>query len=178
MVGQVPEGYEGVDVLLALNLARDHILSCHHSRDSPSVFIKGNIVLQHIIREKPVEVSILTSNKLVLLQCILQDRRSSQPLQLDAQQIKEYLEAESCSQLVDIDERLSVDAKVMQYMITRAALLLRAYPTTLEQDQDTLKESKDEIDRMTCQLRLCEKRILVNCVAYCETILQSIQNKQ
>lgn len=99
-------------------------------------------------------------------------------LQLDAQQIKEYLEAESCSQLVDIDERLSVDAKVMQYMITRAALLLRAYPTTLEQDQDTLKESKDEIDRMTCQLRLCEKRILVNCVAYCETILQSIQNKQ
>ena len=34
------------------------------------------------------------------------------------------------------------DAKVMQYMITRAALLLRSYPTTLEQDQATMKDSK------------------------------------
>ena len=36
---------------------------------------------------------------------------------------------------------LGVDGKVMQYMITRAALLLRAYPTTLEQDQQILKET-------------------------------------
>jgi hypothetical protein len=34
-----------------------------------------------------------------------------------------------------------MDAKVMQYMITRAALLLRAYPTTLQQDQLIIKES-------------------------------------
>ena len=34
------------------------------------------------------------------------------------------------------------DAKVMQYMITRAALLLRSYPITLEQDQATMKDSK------------------------------------
>ncbi len=38
-----------------------------------------------------------------------------------------------------------MDGKVMQYMITRAALLLRAYPTTLEQDQATLKETKVKI---------------------------------
>ena len=35
-----------------------------------------------------------------------------------------------------------MDEKVYQYMITRAALLLRAYPTTLEQDQQTIKESQ------------------------------------
>ncbi len=35
----------------------------------------------------------------------------------------------------------AVDGKVMQYMITRAALLLRAYPTTLQQDQLTIKET-------------------------------------
>lgn len=99
-------------------------------------------------------------------------------LQLDAAQIKEWQEAESPHQLSEVDERLPMDGKVMQYMITRAALLLRAYPTTLEQDQETLKETKDEIERMTCQLRLCEKRILVNCVAYCENVLQSIQTKQ
>jgi len=101
-------------------------------------------------------------------------------LQLDGDQIKEWQNADgeaSAEKLLDIDNRLPVDGKVMQYMITRAALLLRAYPTTLEQDQTILKESKDEIERMTCQLRLAEKRILVNCVAYCEQILQAIQNK-
>ena len=30
----------------------------------------------------------------------------------------------------------------MQYMITRASLLLRSYPTTLEQDQQTVKDTK------------------------------------
>jgi hypothetical protein len=34
-----------------------------------------------------------------------------------------------------------VDGKVMQYMITRAALLLRAYPTTIEQDEQILKDT-------------------------------------
>ena len=39
----------------------------------------------------------------------------------------------------------------MQYMITRAALLLRAYPTTLEQDQAILKESKVWTDWDFCE---------------------------
>ena len=79
----------------------------------------------------------------------------------------------------------------MQYMITRAALLLRAYPTTLEQDQETLKDSKvvithtlptpyhyvpqDTVSLLICQLRLCEKRILVSTVAYCEQMLKQLQ---
>ena len=88
------------------------------------------------------------------------------------------------------------DAKVMQYMITRAALLLRSYPTTLEQDQATMKDSKvtesekqrnfeakitsqDPVLRLTTQLLLCEKRILVATVAYCEQKLQALQpNKE
>ncbi len=40
----------------------------------------------------------------------------------------------------------AVDGKVMQYMITRAALLLRAYPTTLQQDQLTIKETTVRIN--------------------------------
>ena len=86
------------------------------------------------------------------------------------------------------------DAKVMQYMITRAALLLRSYPTTLEQDQATMKDSKvvkffkdlvssviintiaqDPVLRLTTQLLLCEKRILVATVAFCEQKLQALQ---
>ena len=43
-----------------------------------------------------------------------------------------------------------MDEKVYQYMITRAALLLRAYPTTLEQDQQTIKESQVHARHFLC----------------------------
>jgi len=100
-------------------------------------------------------------------------------LQMDQQTMQELIEKDmdECVKLLDLEERYPVDAKVMQYMITRAALLLKAYPTTLEQDQQILKESKEPITVMTCQLRLCEKRILVNTVAYCEQKLQSIKEE-
>ena len=73
----------------------------------------------------------------------------------------------------------AVDGKVMQWLITRAALLLRSYPTTLEQDVEALKEEKDAIATITTQLVLAEKRILVATVAYCEQRLQKLgQNKE
>lgn len=100
-------------------------------------------------------------------------------LQMDQITIQEYMEKEEVDirKLCDIKERIDLDSKVMQYMITRSALLLRAYPTTLEKDQETLKESKDPITSITCQLRLCEKRILVNTVAYCEQMLKEIKEE-
>ena len=33
-----------------------------------------------------------------------------------------------------------VDSKVLQYLITRCSLLLRAYATTMDRDQELLKE--------------------------------------
>jgi len=98
-------------------------------------------------------------------------------LQMDEAQLTEWQGAEQPDTLLDIKSSVAVDSKVMQYMITRAALLIRAYPTTLEQDQELIKESKDEMDKSNIQLRLCEKRILLNCVAYCETTLKSINQK-
>jgi len=100
-------------------------------------------------------------------------------LQMDQPTLQGMIEKqkEEWMKLLDIKERSPLDVKVMQYMITRAALLLKAYPTTLEQDQQILKESKEPITTMTCQLRLCEKRILVNTVAYCEQILQGIKDE-
>jgi len=100
-------------------------------------------------------------------------------LQMDQTTLQDLLEKEEgeIKKLCDIQERTMVDSKVMQYMITRSALLLRAYPTTLEQDQQTVKESKDPVIIMTCQLRLCEKRILVNTVAYCEQMLKEIKEE-
>jgi len=101
-------------------------------------------------------------------------------LQMEQAAIQEYqeLELEEASKLLDLEVESPLDGKVMQYMITRAALLLRAYPTTIEQDQNLLKENKDEISQLTCQLRLHEKRILVNTVAYCEQKLKQLQTAE
>ena len=72
-----------------------------------------------------------------------------------------------------MQEEQGVDRAVMQYLITRATLLLRSYPTTLEQDQAVLKEgAADPTTLLTTQLVLAEKRILVNTVAYCEQRLK------
>ena len=82
---------------------------------------------------------------------------------------------------------------MLQYMITRCTLLLRSYPTSLDEDVATMKEEqvinvhgstrmiffckliiifKDPITRNNVQLRLSEKRILVSTVAYCEQTLK------
>jgi len=98
-------------------------------------------------------------------------------LQMEQSSIQEHqdMDLEEAMKLLNVESVTPLDGKVMQYMITRAALLLRAYPTTLEQDQTMLKESKDTIVLLSCQLRLCEKRILVSTVAYCEQRLKQLQ---
>jgi len=114
-------------------------------------------------------------------------------LQMDQSIIQEYQdkEEEEAKNLLELGSPTPLDGKVMQYMVTRAALLLRAYPTTLEKDQETLKDSKvvithtlptpyhyvpqDTVSLLICQLRLCEKRILVSTVAYCEQMLKQLQ---
>jgi len=77
--------------------------------------------------------------------------------------------------LLDISVVTSFDAKMFQYMITRCALLLRSYPTNMDEDQVLFKESQDCITKNNVQLRLCEKRILVSTVAYCEQKLKEVQ---
>jgi len=100
-------------------------------------------------------------------------------LQMDAAGLAEERGEEQLEQLRRVEEEQAVDGKVMQWLITRAALLLRSYPTTLEQDVESLREEKDAIAAITSQLVLAEKRILVATVAYCEQRLQKLgQNKE
>lgn len=61
---------------------------------------------------------------------------------------------------------------MLQYMITRCTLLLRSYPTSLDEDVVIMKEEQNPITRNNVQLRLSEKRILVSTVAYCEQTLK------
>ena len=96
-------------------------------------------------------------------------------LQMDQAAIQDQMEKEEeeIKKLCLVQEEQGVDRAVMQYLITRATLLLRSYPTTLEQDQAVLKEATaDPTSLLTTQLVLAEKRILVNTVAYCEQRLK------
>merc|ERR1712223_516472 len=102
-------------------------------------------------------------------------RRTEEPLEGGLVAFLRVLQMDQAAIQEQVDKETPFDAKVMQYMIPRAALLLRSYPTTLEQDQATMKDSKDPVLRLTTQLLLCEKRILVATVAFCEQKLQALQ---
>ena len=41
-----------------------------------------------------------------------------------------------------------VDSKVLQYLITRCSLLLRAYATTMDRDQELLTEIKVKMNKV------------------------------
>jgi histone-lysine N-methyltransferase SETD3 len=98
-------------------------------------------------------------------------------LQMDARMLGEHM-AEGDEEVLRLcgAEDGPLDAKVMQWMITRAALLLRSYPSTLEQDQARQREEGvGPLELLTAQLLVAEKRILVGTVAYCEQRLQALQ---
>merc|ERR1719412_438104 len=99
-------------------------------------------------------------------------------LQMDQSALEEYqkMEPDTKGNVLDIEVSTPFDVAMLQYMITRCALLLRSYKTTLEEDQALFKETKDPISLNNVQLRLCEKRILVATVAYCEGKLKLVQN--
>merc|ERR1712029_609807 len=99
-------------------------------------------------------------------------------LQMDQSQLEEYskMDQESASKLLDMKVATQFDGKMLQYMITRCALLLRSYSTSMDQDQALMKETQDSKMRNNVQLRLYEKRILVSTVAVCEQKLKEVQS--
>ena len=47
-----------------------------------------------------------------------------------------------------------VDSKVLQYLITRCSLLLRAYATTMDRDQELLTEIKVKMNKELCRYEI------------------------
>jgi len=95
---------------------------------------------------------------------------------MEQEALEEYsnMNPDEATKLLDINVPTPVDSKVLQYLITRCSLLLRAYATTMDRDQELLTEIKDcSVTRNNIQLRLCEKKMLVNAVAFCEQKLKS-----
>jgi len=51
------------------------------------------------------------------------------------------MEPDTKGNVLDIEISSPFDVKMLQYMITRCALLLRSYKTTLEEDQTLFKQT-------------------------------------
>ncbi|XP_066981550.1 actin-histidine N-methyltransferase [Macrobrachium rosenbergii] len=66
---------------------------------------------------------------------------------------------------VDCDVGTSVQDKTWAFLHTRVTLLLRAYPSTLEADEESLKTATG-LEAMIKQLLICEKRILKDAETY------------
>ncbi|XP_067681659.1 actin-histidine N-methyltransferase-like [Haliotis asinina] len=76
---------------------------------------------------------------------------------------------EDMEQLKDLDTPVTEEneQKVWTFLQTRAAILLKAYPTTLEADEEQLKKSDlSPALLLALQLRTCEKKILQTTVEY------------
>lgn len=68
------------------------------------------------------------------------------------------------------------ELKVWSFLETRARLLLKAYPTTIQEDSELLaKDGLSENSRLAIKLRRCEKQILGNVVEYCSQQQKHVQ---
>jgi len=62
-----------------------------------------------------------------------------------------------------------LDSRAYQYLLSRCELLLRCYPTTLEEDAERLKTSDLSLASKFCiRLRMGEKKLLQEAIALCQ----------
>lgn len=102
--------------------------------------------------------------------------------QMDEDTLKgRYTEAgveELREELGDLDKvvSLEVETKVWDYLETRANLLLKAYDTSVEEDEELVQKGKLSETALLCvQLRRCEKNILQSTAAYSAQRKQKLQ---
>lgn len=116
----------------------------------------------------PVDTDLLT-----FLRIFLMDESTLQKYsEVDATPLREELS--DLDRVVNVD----VDAKVWIYLGTRANLLLKAYDTTAEEDDELLKKKKvTGIPELCVQLRKCEKHILQSTIAFTEEKNQALETQ-
>lgn len=93
---------------------------------------------------------------------------------MNKEQLEHWIKSERAIDLLHIDCALEteLDSKTWQYLQIRLMLLLRAFPTTLEQDEaqfEKLKGNKSQrmyIKKMLLEYRILEKRILSAALDY------------
>ncbi|KAG7198946.1 hypothetical protein KM043_015909 [Ampulex compressa] len=59
-----------------------------------------------------------------------------------------------------------VEENVGKFLLTRLKLLIANYPTTLKEDMQLLETTLPQIKKLAVQLRVTEKKILLNALEY------------
>lgn len=93
---------------------------------------------------------------------------------MNQEQLEHWIQSERAIDLLHIDCALetSLESKTWQFLQTRLMLLLRVFPTTLEEDELRLAQYKTGelklryIPAMILEYRVLEKRILLNALDY------------
>ncbi|XP_072158598.1 actin-histidine N-methyltransferase [Bemisia tabaci] len=89
---------------------------------------------------------------------------------MEKEHLSHWLEnIERCSDLTHIDCALdtALEKKTWMFLLTRLTLLLKSYPTSLEEDLESLiDESLSTCQHNVLKLLICEKRIFNKCIEY------------
>lgn len=93
---------------------------------------------------------------------------------MNLEQLNHWTDSERAADLLHMDCALetSLESKTWMFLQTRLTLLLRAFPTTLEEDETLLSNhikgqaKLGYIKAMVVQYRILEKRILTNALEY------------
>lgn len=86
-------------------------------------------------------------------------------------QIEYWLKSDKCGDLIFIDCALetALENKLWLFLNTRIKLLMSSYKTTIEEDEQILKENKCNSNIfLAVKMRLTEKRILKSALEYIE----------
>ena len=86
------------------------------------------------------------------------------------EQLDSWAEEEKIRDLLNEKTDEDLDKKAFQYLLTRCTLLLRSYPTTLEDDVEKMEKSDNlsQSVRFCLALRMAEKKILNATIKYCQ----------
>lgn len=81
---------------------------------------------------------------------------------MSKEQINTWLQAENTKDLLKPELPLEVafQKKIIQFLLIRIKILLKAFPTTFEEDAELLKENLSKNKKMLVQYRMLEKNIL------------------
>lgn len=96
---------------------------------------------------------------------------------MNKEQLSEWIDAENTKDLLKLDLPLDVtfQKKVIQFLLVRIKILIKAFPTTLEEDVLMLQENLSKIKHMLVQYRILEKNILYQVLSNLEEQIKQFQ---
>lgn len=94
---------------------------------------------------------------------------------MNKEQLKNWLAVENVKELLSPDLKLdtAMEQKILMFLLMRVRILLKAFPTTLEEDLALLKTQLQKTKHMLVEYRILEKKALSSIAEKIETNMKS-----